>query len=180
MRWLVCVIAALFVSSAGTPVDAKSRKPIKLVEGTTIEQQIVAAIAARALKTSGFKVALISPEGAVTELADGRAHVHLTLPQEAPGLAAALATREVISLGGLSANRPDEPMMKIVSPSLKKKWPYAQKMFKRMVLKPVVVAGLSKEARAGTPVADIVSAWWKANKTIWKPWIAASKNWMKP
>lgn len=180
MRFLALALAALGLVAAATPLEAKSRAPIKLVGGETAEQQIVTAIATRALKKSGFKVELVSPEGALSGLTSSGAHVHLTLPVESTGLAEAIETRTVISLGGLSANKPDEPLMKIVSPSLKKKWPYAQKMFKRMVLKPDVVETLVAQTADGTAVADVVAEWWTANKKTWKPWIAASTNWMKP
>lgn len=181
--WPWRIFAALLIAIAALgSAEAKSRAPIKLIAGATPEQQIIVAIATRALKKSGFKFQLIDADGdaALSALTGGGAHAHLTMPSHVPGLPSAIETRTVISLGGLAANKPDEPLMKIVSPSLKKKWPYAQKMFKRMVLKPDLVAALAAQANDGTPVNDVAATWWKTNKKTWKPWIAASKNWMKP
>ena len=71
-------------------------------------------------------------------------------------------------------------MLKIVATSMKKKWPDAQKMLKRMVLSDAKLAEITNLVDGGLTPDDAVKAWWKTNKKTWSPWIAASKNWMKP
>ncbi len=63
---------------------------------------------------------------------------------------------------------------------MKQKWPDAQKMLKRMVLSDAKLAKITALVVGGATPDDAVQAWWKANKKTWSPWIAASKNWMKP
>ena len=182
-RHLVVAWIALALLQFGA-AEAKSKKPIRLVEGQTVSQQVVSTIAVRALKKAGFKSELVTmPDAeAPAALTGGSAHVHLSMPNGGAGssLAEMLAEDRVLLLGGLRGNKPDEPVLKVVSLSLKKRWPYAQKMLKRMVLKPEVILSLAAEVEAGKPVDDAVADWWKANRKIWKPWVAASTNWMKP
>ena len=99
---------------------------------------------------------------------------------ELSGLPGAVEARTVRSLGGITANDPDEEMLKLVWPGMKKRWPDAQKMLKRMVIPADDIAAISDQLAGGEGADAVADAWWKANKKAWKPWIAASKNWMKP
>ena len=63
---------------------------------------------------------------------------------------------------------------------MKKRWPDAQKMLKRMVIPADDLAAISDQLAAGQDAEAVADGWWKANNKAWKPWIAASKNWMKP
>lgn len=177
----LCVFVAIALLPLG--VAAKSKAPIVLGEGPEISQQIVASITARALEKAGFKYEIVRIDDAavVAALTSNALHAHLSLPEEtATGLSAAAETRALTLLGGLKGNQMDEPVLKVVSPGMKRKWPYAQKMMKRMVLAPEIVAGLVREVETGRSVDDVAGTWMTANKKTWTPWIAASKNWMKP
>lgn len=92
----------------------------------------------------------------------------------------AIEDKAVRSLGGRVGNKRDERVLKIVATSMKKKWPDAQKMLKRMVLSDAKLAEITNLVDGGLTPDDAVKAWWKTNKKTWSPWIAASKNWMKP
>ena len=179
---LTLATAVLLLTAAGA--DAKSKAPIRVVHGTTISQKVVAEIAALALGKSGFKFEFVSiPDADVPEaLAVGKVHVHLTMPagEEGAALSGPVEAGEIVSLGGLVGNGPDEPVLKIVTGSMKKRWPYAQKMFKRMVIPPETLDALVSEVEAGATAGDVAAAWMKANRKTWQPWVAASKNWMKP
>lgn len=177
----LCMVLAIALLPLG--VSAKSKAPIRLAEGPSVSQKVVAAIAARALTLSGFKHEIVPLEDldAVGALTDGVVHVHPSLPRDAaPDLGEALKAGTLTLLGGLESNDRDGAVLKVVSRRMKSKWPYAQKMLKRMVLSPDVVAGLVEDVEAGQSVDDAAAAWMKANRKIWKPWIAASRNWMKP
>ncbi|MGY9056643.1 MAG: hypothetical protein ACKVGZ_13765, partial [Alphaproteobacteria bacterium] len=58
-------------------VQAKSKAPILLVEGTAADQQIMANLAALALKKVGFKVMLmaVADQDRLTALSTGDVHV---------------------------------------------------------------------------------------------------------
>ena len=180
MKQLIRIlVAALLLMPVGA--GAKSKKPILMVEGVTIEQQLVTAIAARALKKAGFKHQLVGvPDAeALAALLGGDAHVHLSMPVS-DDLRTAVEGAQLRSLGGLADNDPAVGVLKIVGKGVKKKWPYAQKLLKRMILSPETLSVPVAEVQAGTPVTEAAATWFKANPKIWKPWIAASKNWMKP
>ena len=179
MRFLLIAFLALAVAA---PADARSRDPIRFAEGQSAAQKVVIPLAHHALKKAGFKTEVVPvPDDLVAALADGRVHAHpAVIVADQPALAMAIDVRSVRSLGGLEGNRPDEAVMKIVWPGMKKKWADAQKMLKRMVLPAADVTAMAAEVEAGTTPEDVANAWWKANKKRWSPWIAASKNWMKP
>ena len=176
---VTCLLVSLVFVPLGA--EAKSKKPIRLIEGVTIEQQVVTAIAARALRKAGFKYELVagSDAEALSALLDTGAHVHLSMPATEQ-LGDALGNSRVLSLGGLADNDPSAAVLKIVGKGMKKKWPYAQKLLKRMILSDQDLAVPVAQAKDGTPIKDAAANWFKANPKIWKPWIAASKNWMKP
>ncbi len=181
--FLRLLIAVLMLSVIAPGAHAKSKRPIKLVEGTTAAQQVVAQIASHALRKSGFKSELVSVPDAetVAALVSGGAHAHLTLPNGSDdALSEALDARSVVSLGGLQGNKRDEPVLKVVASSMKSRWPYAQKMLKRLVLPPDTVEMLAAEVDAGASPENVAADWMKSHPKTWKPWIAASKNWMKP
>ena len=160
---------------------AKSKDPIRLAIGDDLDAQLMAALAAKALRKSGFKVEMIEiGDGqALDALISGAVHAHVSLPRSG-ALEAAIDDKAVRSLGGRVGNKRDEPVLKLVSVAMKKKWPDAQKLLKRMVLSDARLAELSALVAGGASVDDAVDAWWKANRKTWSPWIAASKNWMKP
>lgn len=160
---------------------AKSKKPIRLIEGTTVEQQFVSGIAARALTKAGFKFEMvaITDMQALEALTSGAAHAHFSMT-DSGDLEMSIKNGDVRSLGGLADNGRDSAVLKIVAASMKKKWPDAQKLIKRMVFSPDTLNAPVAEVRAGKPLADVTAAWFTANRKIWNPWIAASKNWMKP
>ena len=43
-----------------------------------------------------------------------------------------------------------------------------------------IVAALAAKIDAGEAPDAVIKAWWRANHDAWSPWVAASKNWMKP
>ncbi len=175
------IFAVLTISLLPLSAAANSKKPIRLVEGTTVEQRISSTIASKALTKAGFKFELvpIADGEAIAAVVDGSVHAHLAMPNS-DALSNAIETKEVRSLGGLANNARKAPVLKIVSSGMKKKWPDAQKMFKRMILTPELLGGLVSVASSGATIDDVVSVWWKENSKVWNPWIAASKNWMKP
>ncbi len=174
-------IAATAAAALPTPLWAKSKDPIRLALGRDTESQVMSALAARALRKSGFKVEIvnIADDQAVQALTAGDMHAHPNLARF-DGLAAAIESKTVRSLGGRIGNKPGEAVLKVVALSMKKKWPDAQKMLKRMVLSDAKLAEIAAVVAGGATPEDAVNAWWKTNKKTWSPWIAASKNWMKP
>lgn len=160
---------------------AKSKDPIRLALGRDTDSQVMSALAAKALRKSGFKVEIvdIDADQAVDALMKGGLHAHPNLARSTV-LDAAIAEKTVRSLGGRVGNKSDEPVLKVVATSMKKRWPDAQKMLKRMVLSDAKLAEITAAVDSGASPDDAVTAWWKANKKTWSPWIAASKNWMKP
>ncbi len=168
---------------AATPniLWAKSKDPIRLAVGAGVESQVMAALAAKALRKSGFKVDLIeiSAEQSANALISGALHAHANLARSAE-LDAAISDKTVRSLGGRVGNKRNEPVLKIVSIAMKSKWPDAQKMLKRMVLSDEKLSGITALVSGGASPDEAVATWWKANKKTWSPWVAASKNWMKP
>ena len=180
MRILLILALVLGVFGAA---EANSRKPIRMVEGEGDVQQVVLHLAIRALRKSGFKIETqtVAQADMIGALAEGRVHAHPTVIAAAhPGLVGAIDTKAVRSLGGISSNNPDEAMLKLVWPGMKKRWPDAQKMLKRMVIPTGDLAAFSDQLAAGQGAEAVATDWWKANKKAWKPWVAASKNWMKP
>ena len=177
------ILALLLIVSTVPGVSAKSRDPIHIATGIKPAQQVVAEIVSLALKKSGFRSekVVIPPHGLGTALADGSVHMHPSaILSERPGLGDLIASGKVRTLGGLIGNGRDEDIQKLVWPGMKRKWPNAQKMLKRMVLTPAQIADLLRAMQSGTAAADVAAAWWKENPKVWSPWIAASKNWMKP
>ncbi|MEL7153913.1 MAG: glycine betaine ABC transporter substrate-binding protein [Pseudomonadota bacterium] len=177
------VVLALLIALIAGSASAKSRDPIRIATGMKPAQQIVALIASRALKKSGFRFEMVSirPDLLGEALTNGNVHVlPAAILSERPGLSDRIAADEVRALGGLIGNGRDEDIQKLVWPGMKRKWPNAQKMLKRMVLRPEVIADLVRGLRSGASAEDVAATWWKANKKTWSPWIAASKNWMKP
>lgn len=163
--------------------SAKSRDPIRIAMGQDAGQKVVAQIVARALKRSGFKSEFVDlpVTGMVDAIRDGAIHAHpAAFFAKHPALAQSIEDREVRSLGGLANNRKQDEVLKLVWPGMKKKWPNAQKMLKRMIVLDADVAEMSEAVEAGEAPEAVAKAWWKANPKSWKPWIAASKNWMKP
>ena len=181
MSQLARILAVLVIACLPFGVQAKSKEPIRLVAGTSVEQQIVTTIAARALRKAGFKYELVefADPAALTALQEGGAHAHLTMPSTG-ALPDVLAAGGIVSLGGLGDNDPTAPVLKIVAKGMKKKWPYAQKLLKRMVLTPEELSALVGAVEGGTPMDQVAANWFKDNPKVWKPWIAAAKNWMKP
>ena len=180
MRVILAGLIAVLICGAAS---AKSRDPIRVVEGVTPAQQVVSALVVRALKKSGFKFELVGvPEvGLLEGLATGKVHAHpAAIVAEHPGARDRVAAKEVRSLGGLIGNGQDEEILKLVWPGMKKKWPNAQKMLKRMVLPPEQIADLVGAVKDGASAKDVAKDWWKANRRVWSAWVAASKNWMKP
>lgn len=139
------------------------------------------ALTAKALRKSCFKVEIadIADEQATESLMTGGLHAHPNLARSAT-LDIAIEDKAVRSLGGRVRNKRDERVLKIVATSMKNKWPDAQKMLKRMVLSDAKLAEITNLVNGGLTPDDAVKAWWKTNKKTWSPWIAASKNWMKP
>lgn len=160
---------------------AKSNKPIRLIEGSTVEQQFVSAIAARALTKAGFKFEMVAIDEmeALEALMSGAAHAHFSM-RDSGDLEVSIKNGHVRSLGGLADNGRDSVVLKIVAATMKKRWPDAQKLFTRMVFTPETLSAPVAEVHAGKPLAAVTAAWFTANSKIWNPWIAASKNWMKP
>lgn len=175
-------LASLAVMGA-TPmaISAKSKDPIRLALGQDIDSRVMAALASKALRKSGFKVVIVDipDDHSVEALIAGALHAHPNLTRSRI-LEEAIADKAVRSLGGRVGNNADEPVMKIVAMSMKKKWPDAQKMLKRMVLSNARLADITALVKGGASPEDAVKAWWKTNKKTWSPWVAASKNWMKP
>ena len=178
----ILVVLAMILGLFGS-AEANSRKPIRMAEGESAVQQVVLHLAIRALKKSGLKTETHTVEAPdlIGALAEGRVNAHPTaVAAELPGLPGAIEAKTVRSLGGITANSPDEEMLKLVWPGMKKRWPDAQKMLKRMVIPADDLAAISDQLAAGQDAEAVADGWWKANKKAWKPWIAASKNWMKP
>ena len=176
-------LAVCLLAFSLTTADAKSRDPIRFAEGQTIEQQIVNAIARRALAKAGFKsdVFPLERESLLQGLIDGTVHAHpAVLVAHHPSLGTAIEEKAVRSLGGLARNAADEDILKLVRPGMKRKWPDAQKLLKRMILSPAQLMAVKDKIDAGSTVEEAVQIWWRSNARVWKPWIAASKNWMKP
>lgn len=169
------------VTAIPSPLWAKSKDPIRLAAGDDLDSQVMATLAAKALRKSGFKVELIelAADQAAEALVSGALHAHPNLVRSS-GLDMAIADKAVRSLGGRVGNKRDEPVLKVVAITMKLKWPDAQKMLKRMVLSDEMLASITAEVTGGASPDEAVAAWWKANKKTWSPWIAASKNWMKP
>ena len=173
------LLIALFAGSA----SANSRDPIRIATGMKPAQQVVAGIVSQALGKAGFRYefVVIRPDLIGDALKDGKAHVHpAAILSERPGLAERIAAGDVRTLGGLIGNGKDEDIQKLVWPGMKRKWPNAQKLLKRMVLSPEQIADLVRALRGGASAMELSDEWWKANRETWSPWIAASKNWMKP
>lgn len=177
-RTFIAIAAAAAIPS---PIWAKSKDPIRLALGQDTDSQVMSALATKALQKSGFKVEIvdITNDQAVEALTNGGMHAHPNLARSS-ALDAAIADKTIRSLGGRVGNQSDEPVLKVVSTSMKKKWPDAQKMLKRMVLSDAKLADITATVDGGATPEDAVNAWWKTNKKTWSPWIAASKNWMKP
>ena len=177
------LLVLLMVLGAFGTADAKSKKPIHMVQGEDAVQQVVTHIAIRALGKAGFKTEIraVARPDLIGGLVEGDVHAHPTAFAAAyPGLMGAIQDKTIRSLGGVSTNSPDEDMLKLVWPGMKKRWPDAQKLLKRMVITVEDLAAFSEQLAAGEGPEDVAGAWWGANKKSWKPWIAASKNWMKP
>lgn len=174
-------IAVAMAAAAPNALWAKSKDPIRLAAGDDRDGQVMAALAAKALRKSGFKVELveIATDQAAEALVSGALHAHPNLTRSVT-LEAAIADKAVRSLGGRVGNKRDEPVLKVVAVAMKQKWPDAQKMLKRMVLSDEKLASITTEMTGGASPDEAVTKWWKANKKTWSPWIAASKNWMKP
>ena len=180
MRLILATLLSLSIAGA---VSAKSRDPIQITEGVSPAQQVVSMLVVRALKKSGFKYELVdaAKHSALDALANGKLHAHpAAIVGDHPELRERVSAKEVRSLGGLHGNGQDEDILKLVWPGMKKKWPYAQKMLKRLVLRPEQIADLVGAVKDGASPEEAAADWWKANPKVWKPWIAASKNWMKP
>ena len=174
---------ALLITLITSGASAKSRDPIRIATGMKPAQQIVALIASRALKKSGFRFEMVSirPDLLGEALREGKIHVHpAAILSERPGLSDRIEAGDVRALGGLIGNGKDEDIQKLVWPGMKRKWPNAQKLLKRMILPPEEIADLVRGLRGGASAMELSDEWWKANRKTWSPWIAASKNWMKP
>lgn len=178
-RLFLASLAAM--GAAPTAIAAKSKAPIRLALGQDIDSRVIAALASKALRKSGFKVEVVDipDDQSIEALISGALHAHPNLARSRV-LEEAIADKAVRSLGGRVGNKADEPVMKVVATSMKKKWPDAQKMLKRMVLSDAKLADITALVKGGASPEDAVTAWWKTNKKTWSPWIAASKNWMKP
>lgn len=174
-------IAVALAAAAPKILWAKSKDSIRLAAGNDLDSQVMAALAAKALRKSGFKVELveIAADQAAEALVGGALHAHPNLLRSAR-LDTAIADKTVRSLGGRVANKRDEPVLKVVAVAMKRKWPDAQKMLKRMVLSDAKLASIAAGVTDGASPDEAVAIWWKTNKKTWSPWIAASKNWMKP
>ncbi len=181
MNRRVFVASLAAIGAAPSTLWSKSKDPIRLALGRGTDSQVMSALAAKALQKSGFKVEMvdIADDQAVEAFTTGALHVHPNLARSDP-LDAAIASKIVRSLGGRVGNKTNEPVMKVVTISMKQKWPDAQKMLKRMVLSDAKLAEMTAVVDGGVTPEDAVKAWWKINKKTWSPWIAASKNWMKP
>ena len=183
---LVCMCVLL---APGDGALAKSRDPIKVVIDDRTSQQVMAQIAGRALVTAGYKVAFIAlgaetgAAGQIEMMASGSVHFQpvFTVADAENDLARARADKRIVSLGGLSSNRADAPVLKIIWAGMKKKWPGAQKMLKTMIFPWQDLDRMARVVDAGqSTMDDVVSDWMNSNKPTWKRWITASKNWMTP
>ena len=178
------ILAVLALACSVLAAEAASKNPIRLARGPEVEQQLMAEIAASALRKSGFKVQVVDLDtpDAARAVADATVHVHPALIRAngAEALDRALADAAAVSLGGIRSNAPDEPVMKVVWSGMKSKWAYAQKMLKRIIVSAADMEAMKQAVADGAAPDAAAQAWWKANAKTWKPWIAASKNWMKP
>lgn len=181
----VVALCLCFVFPIVENASAKSRDPIRIGVGTETRQQIMAHIAGQALKRAGFKVEFVEMSGAspVVLIAAGDAHFDPEFQVETAeaDYARALADEKISSLGGLAGNGFDEPGQKIIWAGMTNKWPNAEKMLKTMIFPTDELDALARSVdKDGQTRAAVVSGWMKQNTSVWKRWISASTNWMKP
>jgi ABC-type proline/glycine betaine transport system substrate-binding protein len=174
-----------FVVANVEDASAKSRDPIRIGVGPQTRQQIMAHIAGQALQRAGFKVEFVEMTGAspVALIAAGDAHFDPEFRVETARAAytQALAEEKISSLGGLAGNGFDEPEQKIIWAGMNRKWPNAEKMLKTMIFSADELGALARSVDDDGQARDaVVSSWMKQNKSVWKRWISASTNWMKP
>ena len=177
------LLMAAVIALAAEGAMAKSRAPIRFADGETAAQKVVIAISMQALKKAGFKSQVVPVDRAslLSALGNGTVHAHpAVIGANHTGLAAAIDAKMVRSLGGLAKNDPDGAILKLIWPGMKSKWPDAQKLLKRMIISEADRRVMADAVAAGQSPDEVALAWWTANRRIWKPWIAASKNWMKP
>ena len=180
-RTLIHCLIVLCLIGTGAAM-AKSKAPIRIAITGETQQVVMARIAGAALKKAGFKVEYVETASTdlIAALSDAKVHVHPEYPVSGDAAyEAALAEKEIRTLGGRNGNGRDEPVQKLVWGGMKKKWPYARKMLKTMIFPTDELQALAARADA-EGVDPVVADWMKQNRKRWKRWVSASTNWMKP
>ena len=182
MRRILGIVLLLIAVASSPDAFAKSKAPIRIAVTDDLQQVVMARITGAALKKAGFKIEFVDvAAGEVIEgLSSGDLHAEPRyLLRKDAAYGTALENGSIRRLGGLSGNRPDDPVQKLVWAGMKKKWPYAQKMLKTIIFPNAELEALAAKAERDG-VDPVVAAWMKDNRKRWKRWVTASTNWMKP
>ncbi|MGI9425135.1 MAG: hypothetical protein ACR2PA_18205 [Hyphomicrobiaceae bacterium] len=181
---LFALVTVCSVLLANRSVLSGSNEPIRIVLASKTSQNVIAHIVGQALIEAGFRFELVKvAKMKITLISSGAAHFDplFDVPKAREALDRAIHEEKVYSLGGLQANGPDEPQLKVIWVGVRNKWPNAEKLFKRMIMPIDELNAIARSIDAGdVPLEKAVDTWMAENSSTWKSWISASRNWMKP